>query len=291
MYPAGVPDVVVRNLTVGRGLRLRVVESGPANGHPVLLVHGWGACLYTYRYLLPALARAGRRAFALDLRGHGLSDKPRGAGRYTADALCRDVLDLLDALELGRVDLIGHSLGGAVTLQIALRSPERVRRLVLAAPVGLAPVRLRRVGQLLTPRFTNLFARYLTPRWLTSVLLHGTYGVPSRVPDEAVDEYWAPSQFPDYYRALRALLAEFSWAPTSADELGRVVHPTLVILGTADRLIPDAGARVSALPSATVLSLQGAGHLGLEECAAETNRAVIGFLDGDSVVAASMTTS
>src|SRR6185437_12429145 len=119
---------------------------------------------------------------------------------------------LLDALELGRVDLIGHSLGGAVTLQIALRSPERVRRLVLAAPVGLAPVRLRRVGQLLTPRFTNLFARYLTPRWLTSVLLHGTYGVPSRVPDEAVDEYWAPSQFPDYYRALRALLAEFSWA-------------------------------------------------------------------------------
>jgi pimeloyl-ACP methyl ester carboxylesterase len=111
------------------------------------------------------------------------------------------------------------------------------------------------------------------------------------VPDEAVDEYWAPSQFPDYYRALRALLAEFSWAPTGADELGRVVHPTLVILGTADRLIPDAGARVSALPSATVLSLQGAGHLGLEECAAETNRAVIGFLDGDSVVAASMTTS
>lgn len=291
MYPAGVPGVVVRNLTVGRGLRLRVAETGPANGPPVLLVHGWGACLYTYRYLLPALARAGRRAFAVDLRGHGLSDKPRGTGRYTADALCGDLLDLLDTLELGRVDLIGHSLGGAVALQIALRSPERVRRLVLAAPVGLAPVRLRRVGQLLTPRFTNLFARYLTPRWLTSLLLHGTYGDPSRVPDEAVDEYWAPSQFPNYYRALRALLGEFSWAPLSATELRRILHPTLVILGTADRLIPKAGERVGALPRATVLSLEGGGHLGIEECASETNRAVVGFLGDESVVAASVTTS
>lgn len=279
MYPAGVPEVVVRNLTVGGGLRLRMVESGPANRQPVLLVHGWGACLYTYRYLLPALARAGRRVFALDLRGHGLSDKPRGRGQYTADALCHDVLDLLDVLGLGCVDLVGHSLGGAVALQVALRSPERVERLVLAAPVGLAHVRLRRVGQLLTPRFTNLFARYLTPRWLTSFLLHGTYGDPSRVPDEAVDEYWAPSQFPNYYRALRALLSEFSWAPLSPAELGRIVHPTLVILGTADRLIPDAGARVGALPIATVLSLEGAGHLGIEECATETNRAVIGFLN------------
>ena len=291
MYPAGVPEVVVRNVTVGRGLRLRVVESGPSDGQPVLLVHGWGACLYTYRYLLPALAHAGRRVFAMDLRGHGLSDKPPDAGFYSADCLCQDVLGLLDALELGRVDLVGHSLGGAVSLQIALRAAERVRRLVLAAPVGLAPVRLRRVGQLLTPQFTNVFARYLTPRWLTSLLLHGTYGDPSRVPDKAVDEYWAPSQFPNYYRALRALLAEFSWAPLSPAELRGIIHPTLVILGTADRLIPKAGARVGALPNATVLSLRGAGHLGIEECAAETNRAVIGFLNGDGVVAASTTTS
>jgi pimeloyl-ACP methyl ester carboxylesterase len=134
-------------------------------------------------------------------------------------------------------------------------------------------------------------ARYLTPRWLTSLLLHGTYGNPGRVPNEAVDEYWAPSQFPGYYRALRALLARFSWEPLTAATLARVTHPTLVMLGTADRLIPDAEAGARALPQGTVLSLQGAGHLGIEECWREANDAVVGFLAGDDSVAASTTTS
>lgn len=291
MYPAGVADVRARSVTLRSGVQLRVAESGPAAGRPVLLVHGWGACLYTYRYLIPAIARAGRRAVALDLRGHGLSDKPRGDGQYTAEALCGDVLALLDTLGAARADIVGHSLGGAVALRLALRNPDRVGRLVLAAPVGLAPVRLRDFGHLLTPRFTDLFARHLTPRWLTSLLLHGAYGDPSRVPGEAVDEYWAPSQFPGYYRALRALLAKFSWEPLEAAELGHIIHPTLVILGTADRLIAGAGKRAETLANATVLSLDGAGHLGIEECPGEVNRAVIGFLYGDSGVAVSLTTS
>ena len=291
MYPVGVADIAARRVTLRNGLQLRIAESGPAAGRPVLLIHGWGACLYTFRHLIPALARAGRRAIAMDLRGHGLSDKPRGADQYGADHLCRDAIELLEALGVGSADLVGHSLGGAVVLQLALRNPTRVGRLVLAAPVGLAPVRLHTVGRLLTPRFLDPFAQYLTPRWLTSLLLHGAYGNPSRVRDEAIDEYWAPSQFPGYYRALRALLRKFSWEPLSASELARIVQPALVMLGTADRLIPDAGRRAVQLTNPTLLSLQGAGHLGIEECPAEANRAVVAFLSGDSAVAASVTTS
>jgi pimeloyl-ACP methyl ester carboxylesterase len=283
IYPAGVTDVRARTVTIRNGLQLRIAESGPASGSPVLLIHGWGACIYTYRYLLPVLGGAGCRVIAFDLRGHGLSDKPGGEASYTATALREDVLALLDALGVARVDLIGHSLGGAVALQVALSTPERVGRMVLAAPVGLGKVRLRDIGHALTPRITDRFARFLTPRWLTSFLLHGAYGDPTKVPNEAVDEYWAPSQFPGYYRALRALLAVFAWEPLSPAELRRIIHPILVILGTADRLIPDASRGAAWLAKATVLSLKSAGHLGIEECATESNEAVLRFLAGDHV--------
>lgn len=290
MYPAGAADVSQRVVTLRSGLRLRVVESGAAAASPVLLVHGWGACVYTYRYLLPALSHAGRRAIAFDLRGHGLSAKPRGAVNYRTAVLLGDVLELFDTLGLAQADVVGHSLGGGVALQLALAAPARVRRLVLAAPVGLSRVRLRRFARIVTPRATDRFARYLTPRWLTSFLLHGAYGDPRRVPNEAIDEYWAPSQFPDYYRAVRALLRAFSWRPLTAAELARIEQPALVILGTADRLIPDACRAATSLGNATVISLPGAGHLGIEECADESNAAVIRFLDGDEAVATSATT-
>lgn len=283
MYPAGVADVSARSVTLHSGLRLRLAETGPGTGAPVLLVHGWGACVYTYRYLLPELARTGRRAIAFDLRGHGLSEKPHGTEHYTAAALMADLVGLLDVLGVERADMIGHSLGGRVLLQLALAYPSRIGSLVLAAPVGLAHVRLRRAARLLTPRITDRFARHLTPRWLTSFLLHGAYGDPRRAPNEAVDEYWAPSQFPGYYRALRALLEAFSWNPLSDNELGDIDHRTLVILGTADRLIPDAGRRAGKLPNGSVLSIEGAGHLGVEECAKETNAAVIRFLGAEKL--------
>jgi pimeloyl-ACP methyl ester carboxylesterase len=255
------------------------------------MIHGWGASVYTYRHLLPGIASTGRRAVAFDLPGHGLSEKPTGSAEYTSAALRSDVCALIDVMGLGRVDVIGHSLGGSVALRLALDAPHRIRRLVLAAPVGLSEVRLRSIGHCLTPRLTNRFARYLTPRWLTSFLLHGAYGNPRRVPDEAIDEYWAPSQFPAYYRALRALLAVFSWEPFTAAELASIRLPTLVILGTADRLIPRAARSAASLPNSMLLSLDGAGHLGIEECAAEAGDAILRFLDGNKLVATSAATS
>jgi pimeloyl-ACP methyl ester carboxylesterase len=280
MFPAGVGGMTTRMLEIDEGLRVRLLEAGAPGGRPVVLVHGWGACVYTFRDAVPALARAGRRVLALDLRGHGLSDKPIGRGNYTVTALVDDVRHLLDVLGLDQVDLLGHSLGGGVALHFALAHPHRIRRLVLAAPVGLTRIGLPAIGHLLTPRFTDRFARYLTPRWLTNLLLRSTYGTPSRVTDRDVDEYWAPSQFPDYYRAARALLEEFDWDPIAAQRLESLPCRTLVILGSADRLIRGAEGPAEKIRQAAVVSLEGAGHLGIEECAEEFNRSVLAFLDG-----------
>jgi pimeloyl-ACP methyl ester carboxylesterase len=145
--------------------------------------------------------------------------------------------------------------------------------------VSLTRIRLPAIAHALAPRFTNRFARYLTPRWLTNLLLRSTYGKPSRVSDRDVDEYWAPSQFPDYYRAARALLEEFDWDPVPAERLASMPCRTLVILSSADRLIRGAEEPAKSIGGARVMTLEGAGHLGIEECAEEFDRMVLSFLN------------
>ena len=138
---------------------------------------------------------------------------------------------------------------------------------------------LRRIARLLAPRFTERFARYLPPRWLTGFLLRGAYGDPRRVSEETIDQYWAPSQFPGYYRAVRTLLAKFAWDPVLPNELESLQSRTLVILGGSDRLIRDAESAARRIPLSTVLSIEGAGHLGVEECPTEFNQAIARFLN------------
>lgn len=104
-----------------RGARLHVAEIG--SGPPVMLVHGWPQHWWTWRSLMPLLA-GDFRVMALDLRGFGWSEAtPRG---YRKDELAEDMLALLDALELERVDLIGHDWGAFAGFLLCVRAPERI---------------------------------------------------------------------------------------------------------------------------------------------------------------------
>lgn len=116
-----------------RGRRLAFRRCGDAGGEPVVLLHALASHSGTWSTIAPALAGQGFHVIAPDLRGHGRSD-------WTASYALADFEDdlgaLLDALELGAINLIGHSLGGHLALKFATRQPERVRRLVIeAAPV------------------------------------------------------------------------------------------------------------------------------------------------------------
>ena len=109
-----------------RGARLHVADSG-GSGPPVVLLHGWPQHWWTWREVMPLLA-GDFRVLAVDLRGFGWSEAtPRG---YRKEELARDVVGVLDALELEQVCLVGHDWGGVVGFIVCLEHPERVRRYV-----------------------------------------------------------------------------------------------------------------------------------------------------------------
>ncbi|MFJ3820855.1 alpha/beta fold hydrolase [Streptomyces nodosus] len=115
-----------RSIDVG-GIRLAYRLWGPPDAPPLVLLHALGESATDWEVVVPALARS-RRVYALDLRGHGRSDWP---GEYSLELMQTDVLRFLDALGLGPVDLVGHSMGGIVAYLLAENCPQRVSRLVL----------------------------------------------------------------------------------------------------------------------------------------------------------------
>lgn len=110
------------------GIRMHYVEQG--QGFPVLLLHGFPELWYSWRYQIPALASAGFRAIAPDLRGYGETDKPEGVESYDIHHLVGDLVGLLDGLGLERAVIVGHNWGGIITWQMALMVPQRVERVI-----------------------------------------------------------------------------------------------------------------------------------------------------------------
>ena len=117
------------------GITMHVAEAG--EGFPVVMLHGWPELWFSWRHQIHALADAGFRAIAPDMRGYGGTDAPADPAQYTMKILCADIAGLLDALGIEKAVFIGHDWGGAVLWQMGLRYPERVERLIgLNTPYG-----------------------------------------------------------------------------------------------------------------------------------------------------------
>jgi pimeloyl-ACP methyl ester carboxylesterase len=265
MFPAFAPHVAVRTISLRSGVRLRVAESGPAAGAPVVMLHGWGASLYMYRHALERFPAAGIRAIAVDLRGYGLSDKPPTDDSYSLKAYCEDLDALLDALELPATALVGQSMGGGLALRYTLTRPERVSKLGLINPTGLVSVPYVAVLRHSPAAIIDALGARLVPRWAIGMILRRlAYGDPSIVTDRDIDEYWAPTQLAGFVHAARAGLGEFDWSVIGDDERSRLAAPTLVILGKQDRLVPNTTEAVARLSGSRVEWVPG-GHCAHEE--------------------------
>lgn len=267
-YPAGEPDLTIRHVAIDTGEQVRVVEGGPPGRSPVLFIHGWGASVYFWRRLIPPILATGRRIVAIDLRGHGASDKPDNASQYTAQAMAEFVGLVRRALDLPPVHLVAHSMGGGIALDVVAAEGSAFKSLTLLAPVGLARMRLVvPFARIATPPLAAPLVPYAVPRWSIPLALRGLYGEKGRFASRDVDEYWAPTADPRFALALRSLLHRFDFVPRSDAQLARIVLPTLVLLGGRDLLVRSraALARARAWPAARATLYEQAGHVLAEE--------------------------
>jgi pimeloyl-ACP methyl ester carboxylesterase len=265
---------------VTRRARLSTLEAGI--GPPVLAIHGLAGTKGSF--LLTAAALADRfRVVAVDLPGFGDSDKPIGAA-YDAPFFSDAMIDLLDALELDRADLIGNSLGGRVALEVALRDPARVRRLVLLAP-SLAWRRPRRWAPALRLVRPELGLVQLAPRAVVQAVVHrlipgADEGWTASGVDEFLRAYHTRAGRAAFYAAARQIYLETPHGKDGFWPRLRELQPdAMFIWGRRDALVPIAFARhvAEALPRARHLELD-CGHVPQMERPRKTHKAVAAFL-------------
>jgi len=179
------------------------------------------------------------------------------------------VLDLLQTErgERPAVDVVAHSLGGGVALDVARWVPARVATLALLAPVGLAPVRFVPLARFATPALTAPLVRFAVPPWTAPVALRAVNGTLGGFALRDLDEYWAPTREAAFGGALRALLHHFRLEPRTNDELAAITAPVLVLLGGQDLLVrgAESAARAAGRPGWRAQLYPRAGHVLAEE--------------------------
>jgi pimeloyl-ACP methyl ester carboxylesterase len=265
------------------GRRMAFDEVTPAEPRGVvLLLTGLASYRLGWWNQLPVFGRS-YRTIALDHRETGDSDLT--GQPYTADDMADDAAGVLDALSIHRANIIGISLGGNVTLRLALRRPDLVDKLVLTSTFAggtsyVAP----------SPEMLSLLARPgwdLEPGERRRQTYNAITGPGFAQAHPAVMDYIAQlgqhrTMSPDAY--MRQLQAS-SAAPDISGQLDRITAPTLVIHGDADPLIPIANGRYLAehIPGARSIIYPGVGHVPILECPDKYNRDVLTFLDGQRV--------
>lgn len=271
-YRPAVPDRSrLVSLDFGRLFLRDLGPDDPAAGPPLVLIHGLLVFGYAFRAIVPELV-AGRRVLIPDLPGAGDSDRPppvHCAG-YSPTWQARVLLALLDRLGLERVDVLGHSWGGAIAVCLADAAPERVRRLMLVDATCFAmPLPLEgRVALLpgVGPYvFKNLYRRAALAHYLTRALAD-----PARLRDDDLDLYWDRLARTGGREAAYAMLTHLANDERMAAMLPRLralACDTLVIWGDRDAIVPREHAERlrDAIGGARLVWVEGCGHAVAEE--------------------------
>lgn len=245
------------------------VERYGHGGIPIVLLHGFGTCTFLWRAVAPILAEAGHTAYAIDLFGHGESDRaPDADFGIAAQAEYLDAA--MTALRLARATIVGMDLGGDVALRLAATRPDRVARLVLINTPAFDELPARDIGvlQRSTARFAFKVTRgVLGAATLLQPLLEGSVALPEHMPTRLLARYLAPFAGRDGVNHLLTLGAAIRRSDIEDLDLSDVKAPTLVIRGDHDEwLTRDVANKLAAdIPRATLLRMAGVARLIPEE--------------------------
>ncbi|MDX1366780.1 alpha/beta hydrolase [Pseudomonas sp.] len=250
------------------GCQLHYEEYG--KGAPVLLVHGLGSSTRDWEYQLPELA-AHYRVIAIDIRGHGRSDKPRE--RYSIAGFAEDVAALIEHLGLDRVHLVGISMGGMIGFQLGVDRPELLKSLCI---VNSGPeVKAK------SPRdFLEIAKRWSLSRLLSLDTIAKALGkLLFPKPEQAelrrkIEERWPLNDKRAYLASLDAIIG---WGVR--ERLARITCPTLVIAADRDYTpITQKEAYVKEMPNARLLVIEDSRHATPLDQPQRFNSSLLAFL-------------
>ncbi|WP_165667093.1 alpha/beta fold hydrolase [Metapseudomonas otitidis] len=232
------------------GCRLHYEIHG--QGTPVLLVHGLGSSILDWEYQLPALS-ARHQVVLMDVRGHGLSDKPRE--RYSIAGFAADAAALIEHLGLAAVHLVGISMGGMIGFQLGVDRPELLRSLTIVNSAPEVKPRSPREYLEVAKRWT--LSRLLGLDTIAKALGRLLFPLPEQAELRAkVEERWPRNDKRAYLAALDAIIG---WGVR--ERLARITCPTLVV--TADRdytPVAQKEAYVRELPDARLVVIEQSRH-------------------------------
>ncbi|CAL9330825.1 alpha/beta fold hydrolase [Streptomyces sp. enrichment culture] len=263
------------------GVRLAYRDRG--RGEPVIFIHGTPSHSYEWRDIVPHVEATGRRVVTYDLLGYGRSERP--VDRDTSVAAQTDLLGhLLDALDLDRVNVVAHDIGGAVALRFALAHPGRVRRLMIIDTVSydswpsptwqkIIDERLDEAAAMSRDEFDTLLTGQLTM----------AVADPARMTGDVLRAYLEPHRSPlgrvsFFEHQVRHY--DSTYTEEISDRLGQLTMPVRIVWGEEDQWQPLHYAKRlrDDIPGAELVVVPGAGHFLMEDAPERLVGEILDFL-------------
>lgn len=277
---AGVTEPGGRILNVS-GTELQAIERGPRNASPIVLVHCFTCAIDWWDGMLPMLARE-HRVVALDLLGHGGSEKPRSGYEISNQA---DLLaQALGQLGVRNATVVGHSLGGTVSTALAQQSPQLVERVVI---IDTGPTHengdLGLIAKLAFSPVIGEFLWRIKPDFAVKQGLEVAFAPGFDVPDAFVEDLDSMT-FSAYDNAPRQS-EDYSDEQPLDERMRETGKPLMVIMGAEEQIIDDPAARLAeyraTVPGARTKLLPDVGHSPNVEAPAQTAALVLGFIPAE----------
>jgi len=265
----------------GLTLRYREWGSKQADRASLLLIHGFGNSLQSFRTLAPLLAQT-HHVIAIDMIGYGLSEKPINYDYHNGPQALM-LMRAAHQLGLDHIVYVGHSLGGAVALQAVVQD-ERAGGLVLLNP-GIISTGVPKIAQVTLPPLPRMSAKLFASREFRSRFLKKSYVNPEIVTEQVIDDVMLAAQSEGYMRGTTSLMTQYREGEEIA-LAAKVTVPVLIPWGDQDRNKPlqEATELQDLLPDSTLVRFANAGHYVHEEAPIEVAQAIVDWLNQPALV-------
>lgn len=241
--------------------RMHYMESG--KGEPIILIHSAGQSLYTFRRIFYKLAM-NYRVIALDLVGHGYSDRPY-IFDYTVSDHVESIVRFMDALGIETANLLGFSMGAGFALEVARLHPDRVSKLILLCPGGITNHMPLSVRMMESSLFGAIASRVFSIRSVDKMLNECVFDH-TVIEQHDIDQYYRPASDPGGRYAIRRTINSFD-EEKIVETLREIETPSLLLWGDDDKWRPISGSEVYsyALRNCEYTVVRNTGHLLHEE--------------------------